>query len=275
MKNKSSTHSAFFSLRALLGFALCIVGAMLAFFAFGGSTGVAGLASAKRTNRSEANVSKLIDRLGEEDGSRFPGASSYRKRAQQGADIADPSDERASGPASISAPMEGRGAKSGRSFDGDLRSLPFVQEPLKERPEREAPFVSPRPYPGSESAAQNAQNSTNLLSTLAPSLNAPAPAPLATFDGLDYPTWGNGHPPDTNGDVGPNHYIQTTNTSIGIYNKTTGAPIARFTFNTFMSQGNFGNLCDTDNFGDPVVLYDTFEDRWIITDFAFQLDGLN
>jgi hypothetical protein len=33
------------------------------------------------------------------------------------------------------------------------------------------------------------------------------------------------------------------------------------------------NLCDTNNFGDPVVLYDTFEDRWVITDFAFKLDG--
>ena len=40
-----------------------------------------------------------------------------------------------------------------------------------------------------------------------------------------------------------------------------------------MSQGNFGNLCDTNNFGDPVVLYDSFEDRWFITDFAFTLDG--
>ena len=40
-----------------------------------------------------------------------------------------------------------------------------------------------------------------------------------------------------------------------------------------MSQGHFGNLCDTDNFGDPVVLYDSFEDRWVITDFAFKLDG--
>ena len=40
-----------------------------------------------------------------------------------------------------------------------------------------------------------------------------------------------------------------------------------------MSQGHFGNLCDTDNFGDPVVLYDSFEDRWFITDFAFKLDG--
>ena len=40
-----------------------------------------------------------------------------------------------------------------------------------------------------------------------------------------------------------------------------------------MSQGQFGNLCDTDNFGDPVVLYDSFEDRWVITDFAFKLDA--
>ncbi|MBK6407393.1 MAG: hypothetical protein IPF66_21660 [Holophagales bacterium] len=49
--------------------------------------------------------------------------------------------------------------------------------------------------------------------------------------------------------------------------------MAAFTFDTFMSQGSFGNLCDTDNFGDPVVLYDSFEDRWVISDFAFQLDG--
>ncbi len=40
-----------------------------------------------------------------------------------------------------------------------------------------------------------------------------------------------------------------------------------------MSQGSFGNLCDTNNFGDPVILYDTFEDRWVVTDFAFQLSG--
>ena len=48
--------------------------------------------------------------------------------------------------------------------------------------------------------------------------------------------------------------------------------MSAFTF-TRSSQGAFGNLCDTDNFGDPVVLYDTFEDRWIITDFAFKLSG--
>jgi hypothetical protein len=104
-------------------------------------------------------------------------------------------------------------------------------------------------------------------------LAVPAPSPIASFEGLDFANWGNGHPPDTNGDVGPEYYIQSVNTSIGIYRKTDGVRVAAFTFDTFMSQGNFGNLCDTDNFGDPVVVYDTFADRWIITDFAFQLNA--
>jgi hypothetical protein len=107
----------------------------------------------------------------------------------------------------------------------------------------------------------------------------PAPATLTSFEGLAFneqcngAQCGDGHPPDTNGDVGPTYYIQTINTAIGIYNKSTGSRVAAFTFNAFMSQGSFGNLCDTDNFGDPVVLYDTFADRWVITDFAFQVDG--
>src|SRR6185436_19836341 len=105
-----------------------------------------------------------------------------------------------------------------------------------------------------------------------PTAKAPAPPPTNVFEGLDRETWGSGSPPDTNGDVGPTYYIQTVNTSIGIFRKSDGFREAAFTFDTFMSQGNFGNLCDTNNFGDPVVLYDTFEDRWIITDFAFLTD---
>jgi hypothetical protein len=109
--------------------------------------------------------------------------------------------------------------------------------------------------------------------------SVPAPPTDTSFEGLDYTDTcgpsqcGDGHPPDTNGDVGPTYYIETVNTAIGIFNKSTGSRVAAFTFNAFMSQGNFGNLCDTDNFGDPVVLYDTFQDRWFITDFAFQVDG--
>ena len=163
-------------------------------------------------------------------------------------------------------PIESRLHRAPRSFDGDLRDLPRERLVEQVRNEPEEPVFTPR-YVGPPAAEETAQ------SVKAPVPAVPAPTPLLTFDGLDRFTWGAGSPPDTNGDVGPNHYIQTVNTSVGIYNKTTGAQITAFTFNTLMSQGSFGNLCDTNNFGDPVVLYDTFEDRWIITDFAFLLDG--
>jgi hypothetical protein len=141
-----------------------------------------------------------------------------------------------------------------------------------ERPEFEAPRIVPVRFPGTKSGYVQRQG---VESSNAPSPSAPAPSPSSSFDGLDYTNWGAGHPPDTNGDVGPQYYIQTINTSIGIYNKSDGSRVTAFIFNTLMSQGNFGNLCDTANFGDPVVLYDTFEDRWILTDFAFTLSGGN
>jgi hypothetical protein len=155
------------------------------------------------------------------------------------------------------------------SFDGDVRHLPQAGPRKFERPEiGEEPELHPEMVPGTFSPEQTASAMTQSIGR-----NAPAPSPSASFEGLDFATWGAGHPPDTDGDVGPNYFIQAVNTSIGIYNKSDGSRVAAFTFDTFMSQGHFGNLCDTDNFGDPVVLYDTFEDRWIITDFAFQLDA--
>ena len=155
----------------------------------------------------------------------------------------------------------------------DVRTLKSVVV-KRERPEHRAPGVARE-----AGEAATANPSAALPAAISPStsaagsLGSPAPAPDISFEGLDFANWGAGHPPDTNGDVGPSYYIQTINTSIGIYDKSNGNRVAAFTFDAFMSQGNFGNLCDTDNFGDPVVIYDSFEDRWIITDFAFKLDG--
>src|SRR5437763_3530937 len=146
----------------------------------------------------------------------------------------------------------------------DVRRLPQIKPTKRERPEDNEPF----------NPNWNPMTTTGRAALAAsPGVSAPAPAPTSTFGGLDFNTWGAGHPPDTNGDVGPTYYVETVNTSIGIFNKSNGNLVSAFTFDTFMSQGNNGDLCDTDNFGDPVVLYDTFEDRWVITDFAFQLDG--
>jgi hypothetical protein len=152
----------------------------------------------------------------------------------------------------------------------DIGKLPQVASGHAggDRPEREPP----------PSTMQGGQEVAPIGSGLASGALAPAPAPDANFEGLHFTQTcaggqcGQGHPPDTNGDVGPDYYIQAINVAIGIYDKTTGSQVASFTFDSFMSQASFDNLCDTDNFGDPVVLYDTFHGRWVITDFAFKLD---
>ncbi|MCU1310192.1 MAG: hypothetical protein JWO20_1317 [Candidatus Angelobacter sp.] len=155
-----------------------------------------------------------------------------------------------------------------KSFSGDLRTLPQTRPDQMELPDREDPESNAIPYPDATSDAVDPNPNA-----IVPAVNVPAPATNIAFEGLDFQNWGAGHPPDTNGDVGKDYYIQSVNTSLGIYRKIDGVRVAAFTFNTFMSQGHFGNLCDTNNFGDPVVLYDTFEDRWVITDFAFMLSG--
>jgi hypothetical protein len=172
------------------------------------------------------------------------------------------------GPTRFGPPIELAMKRAG-SKKFDLRSLPQIPPEKVERPELEEPDIP-------HVAIGQAVNPPPQIETPSiPTRNAPAPPTIMNFDGLDFANWGAGHPPDTNGDVGPAYYIQTINTSIGIFRKSDGVRVAAFTFNTFMSQGHFGNLCDNNNFGDPVVLYDSFEDRWIITDFAFQLSGNN
>src|SRR5205807_3703192 len=129
----------------------------------------------------------------------------------------------------------------------------------RERPELPEPPLNPIMLPSpTDRSTVTAESSRPFV----PGPLAPAPAPNAVFEGLDRFNWGAGSPPDTNGDAGPTYYIQTVNTSMGVFRKSDGFQEAAFSFNTFMIQGAFGNLCDTNNFGDPVVLYDTFEDRW-------------
>ena len=97
------------------------------------------------------------------------------------------------------------------------------------------------------------------------------PAPINHFAGMNFNQNGAGWPPDTCGDVGINHYVQAVNTSIGIYNKSTGAVISTTTFDDFFEgPGVQGTPCDEYNNGDPIVLYDQYAQRWIIFDFAWQ-----
>jgi hypothetical protein len=102
-----------------------------------------------------------------------------------------------------------------------------------------------------------------------PNATTNMPSTTVNFAGLDFNTWGAGHPPDTVGDVGAGFYMQAVNTSIGIWAKTGGAPLAAFTFNTLWSGAGTGTPCDTSNSGDPTVVYDPMADRYIVADFAW------
>jgi len=74
------------------------------------------------------------------------------------------------------------------------------------------------------------------------------------------------NPPDTNGDVGPNHYVQYINLIYAVYNKAGVRLAGPFAGNAFW-QG-FGGSCQTNNDGDPIVLYDHLADRWFVSQFS-------
>jgi hypothetical protein len=75
-----------------------------------------------------------------------------------------------------------------------------------------------------------------------------------------------GTPPDTNGDVGLNHYVQTVNTSVTFFSKTGTKLLGPENIATLWS--GFGGGCQTNNDGDPVVKYDRAADRWVVSQFA-------
>jgi hypothetical protein len=91
------------------------------------------------------------------------------------------------------------------------------------------------------------------------------PAPSRNFAGL---TNVNGvYPPDTTGEAGPNHYMQWVNLSFAIYDKATGARVyGPANGNTIWA--GFGGACDSQNSGDPIVLYDQGAGRWVVSQFT-------
>ena len=73
-------------------------------------------------------------------------------------------------------------------------------------------------------------------------------------------------PPDPIGDVGPNHYVEMVNVVFAVYDKQG---------NLLLGPTPIGALWEgfevedcTDLSGDPIVIYDQFEDRWILSQFT-------
>jgi len=93
------------------------------------------------------------------------------------------------------------------------------------------------------------------------------PAPIQNFNGIARVC--SCLPPDTEGDVGPNHYMQWVNLHIAIYTKTGTQVGATLPGNTLWVGNANAPVCAANNDGDPIVLYDQYSGRWLASQFAF------
>lgn len=168
-------------------------------------------------------------------------------------------------------------ASAGTSFFGFNSPAAQVTTAVafdESRPVRSLPLVARFPHPPftREIRPENDLGPFVRLSTI---MNDPvvqsfaggerANSPILTFEGLkdlDNPGGGGIIPPDPNGAVGPHNYVETVNVVFAVYDRT-GHKLAGPT--TLGSLWNGFKISDcTDNSGDPVVLYDRRDDRWLI-----------
>ena len=154
-------------------------------------------------------------------------------------------------------------------LDQDLRSIPYVpaRKELEER--RLTRYV---PLNTGQTSAPSGYGTAGLkyVQALLKNLWRPAPTmpgPLLTFEGIG--DLCGCQPSDSEGDVGPNHYVEAINQSFEIFDKDGNTLAGPTAYDSFFAPLT-GTPCGSDqNDGDPYALYDHQADRWLISDFAF------
>ena len=130
-----------------------------------------------------------------------------------------------------------------------------------ELPEERGPAITDHGFSGDAAIQESA--TSRQLSALA------IPAPMANFEGLRNTDNPNGilvNPPDPVGDVGPNHYVEMVNLVFAVYDKQGNRLLGPTPLGALWA--GFAVTDCSGLSGDPVVLYDQLEDRWILTQFT-------
>ena len=149
-----------------------------------------------------------------------------------------------------------------------LRDLPRAARPLIFDPNK---IIEVRPEPGPEGPRVHSRGYSG-DGALQPFSPAPTiPAPLLTFEGLsnqdDFNLFGfRVNPPDSDGEVGPNHYVELINLVFAVYDKQGNRLIGPIKIGDLWT--GFAIPDCTGASGDPVVLYDQLEDRWLLSQFT-------
>lgn len=150
-----------------------------------------------------------------------------------------------------------------------FRNLPSTNpfSPWVEQPEPRTPASR---FP---SVPRNPLETDPVLQANAPTVGMPSAG--ASFEGMNITeACGNCLPPDTNGAVGPSHYVQMVNSSIAVYDKAGATLMTPRPINGLWSVTP-NSECFTHNNGDPIVLYDQLADRWMVSQFVVQASTEN
>lgn len=115
-------------------------------------------------------------------------------------------------------------------------------------------------FPKNEGSYDKIQSQRGKVKTRGPEVN---------FEGI--PNVNGVYPPDTDGDVGPDHYFQMINLSFAIWDKQ-GNKLYGPADNSTLWADFIGPWTGT-NDGDPIVLYDEDADRWVASQFAIELSN--
>ncbi len=147
----------------------------------------------------------------------------------------------------------------------------------KTSPLKSLPLIKPQVFPD-DSTSGEIENTDLLIGENFPGMN-PGQDPVLqenyygnnrgeivqNFEGLSNLQYK--IPPDTEGDVGKNHYIQMINMSFAIFGKT-GNIVFGPASNLSLWQEAPEIWASYSN-GDPIVLYDELADRWLMSELSF------
>jgi PKD repeat protein len=100
--------------------------------------------------------------------------------------------------------------------------------------------------------------------------STPGSVNILGMDSTTAPGW---DPPDTNGDVGPFEYVQIVNMSWQVFDKAGNSIGGPYDLNSLWAKQPSTDPCNGAPKGDPTIVYDPIEDRWLMSYFAYGLDG--
>ncbi len=160
------------------------------------------------------------------------------------------------------------------SFDISPPLTELAKIALPEPVEEQLPEL---PLPASRTLRSDRPDPVTQVAPATRDASSPA-APAAPTTGFNFEAIAgtSSFPPDNNGSVGNDQYVETVNSRYQVWSlnritKVATSILGPVNINTLWA--SFGGACQTQNSGDPVVLYDKVANRWMISQFTSAVSG--